>query len=168
MVLVKYCGSLAESAGWVESGKASWGRQNLSLSSEESSYSKDLGALRLWNELCHSRPFRCQSSWTGQWMKQCRLSAFPRQASTQWRACPEGTRLAFRAGTSAAFGVLFLPPGHTCSADSKLIRWTVDLADAFPFSPFLKVLSPYSFSFKIYVICPRHLFLFHVLAKIFF
>ena len=71
-------------------------------------------------------------------------------------------------GLQRPFGVLFLPPCHTCSADSKLTRWTVDLTDAFPFSPFLKVLSPYRFSFKIYVICLRHLFIFHVLVKIFF
>ena len=115
-----------------------------------------------------SRPFRCQSSWTGQWMKQCRLSAFPREGSTQWRACPGVTRLTFRAGASAAIWSPVLPPCHTCSADSKLTRWTVDLTDVFPFSPFLKVLSPYRFSFKIYVICFRHLFIFHVLAKIIF
>ena len=71
-------------------------------SSEESSSSKDLGALRLWNELCHARPSRCQSSWTGQWMKQCRLSPFPREGSTQWWAGPEVTRLIFRAGASVA------------------------------------------------------------------
>ena len=78
------------------------------------------------------------------------------------------TRLTFRAGASAAIWSPVLPPCHTCSADSKLTRWTVDLTDAFPFSPFLKVLSPYRFSFKIYVICFRHLFIFHVLAKIIF
>lgn len=71
-------------------------------SSEESSSSKDLGALRLCNELCHARPSRCQSSWTGQWMKQCRLTPFPREGSTRWWAGPEVTRLIFRAGASAA------------------------------------------------------------------